>query len=177
MFKYKGSNQSIITAVEVSNKLLSEGNLYRSIENKVRFDMSTATGEYISKRIKAFRNVPTDVIVYKPWYRWSRAIGYFTPSKPHNINLNYYKQNRPIDSIAATLIHELVHMVDNADAIHSYGHGSNSNKGKANTAPYWIGNMAMGLIGKPGSDYNNIEMSSYKLSLKERLYSFFRRLF
>ena len=76
---------------------------------------------------------------YKSKNPWSSAYGYYNPTKPNFIYLNTRKLNRTNASICATLIHEMVHFLDN-NSDFSFGHGSNNPKGKQNTAPYWIDN-------------------------------------
>ena len=178
MFVYKGSNKKLIEATSKANRLLLTDEFYMAIKNKsTDFDMSTASPEYISEFIwKNKEDVTCNVKTYSK--RFTKALAYFTRSRPNDININTYKLNRSMGSIVATLIHEYVHMVDHVDKKHSFGHGSNSRKGKQNTAPYWIDNVAQGMIdGKP--DFNNNESSKivYKRSVWSRVKRFFRRLF
>jgi hypothetical protein len=153
----------VSTAVDEANSIHSAGQIYRLIGEHRAYDMSTALPEYISIKLCNFiMNNDINIKIYKPKWRWSKAYGYFSPANPHDINLNYYKLNRSVSSIVGTLYHEATHQCDNEDKIHSYGHGDNSPKGKANTAPYFIGNVASGLF-KTNYDMNNTQDSTYKL--------------
>ena len=179
MFHLSGSkrNQNLETAIDQANKLLNEGHLYREINNKVTFDMSTAKADHISKQMMKFRAKEVEVKIYKPLWRWSKAYGYFSYKHPYDINLNYYKLNRSVASFVGTLVHEYIHMVDNLDEKHSYGHGNNSAVGKENTAPYWIGNLAGSMAAKIEPQYTSNENHRYVTSVWSRVKRFLSRLF
>ena len=102
----------------------------------------------------------------------------FKKSDPNSIYINTAKLDRSLGSVVATLLHEFIHMVDNYDTLHSYGHGDNSARGKQNTAPYWIDNLAQHHAGDD-IDFNNNESSKivYRRSMWSMVKSFFRGLF
>ena len=165
MFKYIGTNKKVVEAVKLANQLNDNHAFFDGIKES-KFDMSSASGSYIAREYVNF-NQDINVKVYYPKWKWSKALGYFSPSHPLDINLNGYKLGRSIDSIVGTLVHEKVHMVDNMDTLHSYGHGSNDPSGKANTAPYWIGNFAKSIIGEV--NFNNTENSTYRIPWWKRI--------
>jgi len=85
-----------------------------------------------------FKFVSVDI--YYPKWRWSKAIGYTVGDRV--IYINGYKIPFLDDAdILELLTHELVHILDAEDKVHSFGHGNNKPQGKENTAPYWIGSF------------------------------------
>tara|TARA_R110000868_G_C10972548_1_gene770456 strand:+ start:34171 stop:34713 length:543 start_codon:yes stop_codon:yes gene_type:complete len=180
MFYYNGNNFKIQKCVELANTLVrNEESIYTVVKNK-SFDMSTATGKHIAQQLKdSLVNEKTiEIVIYKPFYRWSKALGYFDRTQPNKIFLNYYRLNRAPSSIVATIIHEWVHFVDGNDDQHSFGHGDNNRLGKENTAPYFIGNLASKLI-SGNSNYNNTENQAIKTytPFYKKVFRFFKRIF
>ncbi len=162
------TNKNVLRWIEKANKVLSNPEFYMKIRSKSGFDMSTASGADIADTMKLMVGIKT--LTVKTYYkRYSRANAYFEPWNPSYIYINTAKTNRSDGSGAATVVHEWVHMVDKFDGIHSYGHGDNSSKGKQNTAPYWIDNVAQAIIDEH-FNYNNNESSTIKY--KRRWYSY-----
>jgi hypothetical protein len=169
MFIYIGNNQKVKEAtIKANDIVMNNGEFEQIIKKNKAFDMAIPediTGEVVlgsMRGVLAERDV--FIKIYYPWYRFSRALGYFTTNRPFDINLNGYKLKRSEESVVATLVHELVHMSDNLDQYLSYGHGAGRNannpKGKSGTAPYWIGNLAASLYGD--DDVDILENSTYK---------------
>ena len=129
-------------------------NFLDKISEHKGFDMSDAGTDYIADRIMKFRqaDLKMKVVIYESLNPFSRAYGYYTKSRPYDVNINSRKLGgRSTESIVNTLVHELIHAIDGLDVKHSYGHGSNSREGKQNTAPYWIGNLAAKIYSKSES--------------------------
>ena len=106
-------------------------------------------GEIIAMMQRLIREECITYEVYKPWWIFSRAIGYFDPAEPFTIHVNFYKLRKmSVHNVVANIVHEFVHVADHQDDKHYFGHGSNYRKGKENTAPYWIGNLAYELSQK-----------------------------
>lgn len=163
MFVYDGNYMLVKKAVSVANSGLLLDSVKDQIINHSGFDMSTADPVYLANNYATFLiGIDVKVVVYKPYWRWSKALGYFDPSKPSTIHLNAYKLKRSLASVVGTFYHEVAHMCDNADKYHSYGHGDNNPKGKQNTFPYAVGNMAMGFASGIAIDYNNTENNKYR---------------
>lgn len=142
MFIYDGNKANVLEACRVANQKDTWDLLRDNLLLKESFDMSTLSPILVYEDIRSFWiENDIEIKVYYPKWRWSKAIGYFTPSRPLDININGYKLNRSIDSIVGNFYHELVHLSDNANEFHSYGHGSNNPSGKMNTSPYFIGNV------------------------------------
>jgi hypothetical protein len=148
MFKYKGSNASIMCAVEEANDLIISKEFLTPILDKESFDMADCDGVIIAQLIDLFASGmfgDLTVKTYKSKNPWSKAYGYFNPSKPDQIYLNTRNLNRPIASIIASLVHEMLHFLD-SKSVFSFGHGDNSSTGKGETAPYWIDNLAENIL-------------------------------
>jgi hypothetical protein len=145
---YTGSILKIIDGVKKANELLEDDNFYEAIKEKQIFDFSNATGEEIAAslkkcqlqlQVKSFKKVLT------------KELGYEDPNDPTSIHINVAgnKLNRTIGSIAGTFIHEAVHAADSDDEQLDYHHNGNKAAGNSNTAPYWIGNLAVQMIDHP----------------------------
>ena len=163
MFKLVGRNTSkkVSEAIQVANSSAYKVKLKNNLNLIKSYDMSTAKPDYIHRKIFAvLENDDIYVKIYYPRWKYSKAIGYFSPSNPRDINMNGYKLNRSKSQIVGTLYHELVHMADNVDMIKSYGHGDNSPKGKSNTAPYLIGSKAASCVDI--SDYETKDIHTYR---------------
>jgi len=175
MFKYEGSHQGTRKALFWVNSGDFIDELKDLIKATKPFDMCTADNEYIAQTIKSFVIQTTITISeYKPRWRWSKAIGYYSYKNPTTINLNIYKQDRSISSITNTLIHEAIHMADYFDRHHSFGHGDNSPKGKQNTAPYAIGSLAASIVDGRVIDFNDNE--NYKIKERDNKWNYLTSL-
>lgn len=145
----KKTNTNLDWAVNFCNDVLFNSDemfqeFLSAIEEKKSFDMATANADYIVKKIIFFKNGShqMNVKLYRSRNPWSKAYGYYTPSRPFDININTRKMNRSVESFIGTLVHEMIHAIDGLDMIHNFGHGDNSSAGKQDTAPYFIGNLA-----------------------------------
>jgi len=176
MFKYKGNLSAIKDAVIKAHNKEVQVDLSIAIR-KEQFDMSTASSIYLANNLIEFIEF-NDINVKIYYKRFSRAVAYFTPSRPRDININGSKLSRTQGSIVATLYHEAAHMFDDWDTVHSFGHGDNSSIGKQNTFPYKVGNLVHGIVDESlidmNGEYSNIE---YKRSAWNIVRRFFRRWF
>ena len=84
------------------------------------------------------------VKLWRPWNPWTRATAYTDGTKSIYINSRKIYRYSPgskknIASLAGTLAHEYVHVLD---AFHSWNfdHGDNYSDGKEKSAPYLVGN-------------------------------------
>ena len=173
MFEYDGNINKLIEATKIANDILMDENFYQKISEKGSFDMATCTPRVISDYIKTHRNTLTcNVKTYRRSF--SRALAYYTSSRPNDININTAKINRSTGSIVATYIHEYIHMIDDIVDDHYFGHGDNKRKGKLNTAPYWIDNLSQSIV-TGVTDFKNSESSNivYKRSFFSIISSLF----
>ena len=87
-----------------------------------------------------------EVRFYKPRWPWSAALAYVQGNNPKTIYINERKLNRSEASIAATIAHEYIHVLDNYTP-ESFGHGDNYASGKDNSAPYYFGQVVEEVYG------------------------------
>jgi len=145
MFKVSGKykNEKVEAAINIANSDVFKQVLVKKLREVSSYDMTDAKPDYIHRKLWALlNNENVNVIIYYPRNRWSKALAYFTSSKPNDININGYMLNRSVNSIVGTFYHEVTHLVDNRDMIYDYGHADNSSNGKGETAPYKIGTLA-----------------------------------
>ncbi|QEC79992.1 hypothetical protein [Mucilaginibacter ginsenosidivorax] len=147
---YNGSIQILIDGVAEANKLLADGAFYQAIAAKPGFYFTTATGAQVAASMQNC-NLQLSVKTFKKYF--TRELGYEDPNDPTSIHINIAgnKLNRSLGSITGTFIHESVHAADSDDQALDYPHDGNSSAGNEDTAPYWIGNLAVQLVDQPGS--------------------------
>ena len=113
------------------------------------YDFDAEDGEVDGKDIlKAFRNCNWDtrLKLYKPLWPWSKVNGYYKPDRDFEvIYLNSRRfAKRTYKDCAVTILHEIVHLVDNYDGTYRrYGHGDNSSFGKMESAPWKISKIVI----------------------------------
>lgn len=157
MFFTQSNNNRLFQAIEKANNILFDEVFLGFINNKGSFDMATCSSSHIAQLIIVYRELEQmEIVGYHK--KLSRALAYFDKRYPNKIFINTAKINRSLGSIVATYIHEYIHLLDNIDKTHYFGHGDNKRKGKENTAPYWIDNLAQSLIDGI-EDFNNTESS------------------
>lgn len=173
MIEYEGNITKLIKAKEIANEILMDENFYQKIIEKQSFDMATCPPQIVADYIKTHRQtLCCNVKTYKK--RFSRALAYYTPSRPTDININTAKINRTTGSIVATFIHEYIHMIDDIIEENYFGHGDNKRAGKLNTAPYWIDNLSQSIV-TGVTNFKNSESSN--IVYKRSFFSRIRRLF
>ncbi len=132
-------------AVDLALEIFQNDDFYRQISNHDKFDQSDLSPSEIAELLRDFE-IPVNVEGFYPrWFerlRYRKTLAYAVGG---NVYFNLRKINRSDASLAATLVHETIHVVDNYNE-GSFGHGSNSAEGKDNTAPYWIGNLAFKIL-------------------------------
>lgn len=141
-------NAIVKKAVDQSNDLFASEDFYNIIRQKDKFDLSTATPQQVANILKASSLAFTVELFYPNFltFRYRKTLAYTDSRYPNRLFLNFKKLNRSSESIAATVIHESIHAVDDSEEQYTFGHGNNSPVGKDNTAPYWIGNLAYKLL-------------------------------
>jgi hypothetical protein len=138
-------------AIGLANTVTSLDAFYNRIASKKepfdpRFTSDGATPSIIAEIL---RKSPVTITVHigKPKNRFSRALGWTYPGDPQNVYLNVRRLDRAPDDIARTLVHEWVHATDDIHPL-NFHHGNNNWKGKGNTAPYWIDELAGQFLAK-----------------------------
>lgn len=140
---YSENNELIRKAVEKANFVLENQNFHQELLSaQNNFDHSNVNGEVISDLIKATK-IEATVEIYTSKWPWSRVNGYTVDDGKNKIFLNNRKLNGALDELdlAATLVHEFIHLVDFENDNFFFGHEGNTSNGKDNTAPYWIDSL------------------------------------
>jgi hypothetical protein len=140
MFKYDGNNEKLIKACKLANDKDLANHIYKNILEAPNYDYSNAPNTYIAKKFNDFyRESIVTIKVYYPKYRWSKAMGYYSPSNPRVININGYKiKSMSIEQLVSLKWHEKSHAWNASDEKYNVGHGSNDKRGKENTMMYSV---------------------------------------
>lgn len=146
---FNDENLNIQQAVQMANSILKNEDFYEKIRQISKFDLSTAT-PYVIADLIANSNLEFKIELFYPsgWkaMKYRKTFAYTDGNYPNTLFLNLKKLDREIEDIAATIIHEGIHALDNECINYTFGHGNNSSIGKDNTAPYWIGNLAYQIL-------------------------------
>ncbi len=142
---FNGSNSNVKVAIEMANSILLNPKFYQKIRAKSKFDLSTASPQIIANLIQG-SSLEFEVDLFYPsgWraIKYGKTFAYTDHQYPNTLFLNLKKLKRNPENITATIIHESIHALDHECSEYTFGHGNNSAKGKGDTAPYWIGNLA-----------------------------------
>jgi len=142
-------DRRVVDGVALANRLLKDERFISHIASHYTFDMCdmspSALIAYIQRHLES--NV-IEVGTFKPFNPWSRAMAMFNPSEPDDVFISSRKlQRHPVKldqdaSIAGSIWHEIIHLINNKLAMFTIGHGNNNPEGKQWTAPYQIGREA-----------------------------------
>jgi hypothetical protein len=143
-------NISIVkVAIDKSLELLKNPSFYSAISAQSKFDLSTASPKIISDLILN-STLEFKVEIFYPSVlqalKYRKTFAFTDGRFPNTLFLNFKKLDRASEDIAATIIHESIHALDDSENNYTFGHGNNSPVGKENTAPYWIGNLAFKML-------------------------------
>lgn len=145
---FNGEEIVILQAVLEANAILQNPEFYEIVAQHDQFDMANISPALISGLMKA-STLEFKIRVFRPtiftFIKYYKTYAYTDGDYPDTLFLNANKLNRQSAEIAATIIHESVHAI-NDTTTYEFGHGDNSSAGKENTAPYWIGNLAYQLL-------------------------------
>jgi len=137
------------SATNKSNELLKMEEFYKAISDHPNFDLSNASPKIIAELLNN-SDLEFKVEIFYPnafqSIKYRKTFAYTDSRFPNTLFLNFKKLDREIEDIAATIIHESIHALDDAEENYTFGHGNNSPRGKDNTAPYWIGNLAYRML-------------------------------
>ena len=148
MIYTKSTDRRIINA---TNKVITLFNdvAFLDYMKSIEIDMADVSSTKVAELTLGWMKIENiGVTTFRPCYRWSKAIAKFDRRRPDIVQLNSRKLNRNWDkdineaSIAGSIVHEIIHLVDNKFKDFSFGHAGNSSKGKENTAPYRWGREA-----------------------------------
>ena len=130
-FTYKSSLSIIKSTSECANKVISSPQFSDQMLAKKSFDSSEDSGEIVYNKMI---NHVAVIRSYKPTNPFSKVLATTYKSNRVDLYLNMRKK-RSVHEWSGTACHELSHLV-------GYSHGDNSNVGKENTVPYWVGSLA-----------------------------------
>lgn len=139
---YNGKNSKVLDCVDFINDLLKEDLFFDSIDKSHSFTHTEYEPQAISQLIKNDDN-KIFIKLYKSKNPFTKANAYVSPNYKNTLFLNTRKLWRKEEDMINTIVHECVHVVDYSEnGKIDFGHGDNYSKGKDNSAPYWIGNLA-----------------------------------
>ena len=139
---YKGNLKKIKVAVDYANAMLRDPKFYECIKSQDQFDMADTAPATIADMIyKAEIHMRVVMYISSP-----RVHGYDDPFNSDLIHINVFRNDWTISGIVNTIIHQIVHAVNEINPPFRFGHGDKCSEGKQNTAPYWIANCAEELI-------------------------------
>lgn len=140
MFRYLGDNKKLKEAAALANDYEILDHIRNEIAQAPKYDYSDVDNHYIAKEyFKYMRIVWLNIKVYYPKYRWSKAMGYFSPNEPTVININGYMIDKmQLEQLVSLFYHESAHSWNESDASCNVHHGNNSAIGKENTMMYSI---------------------------------------
>jgi hypothetical protein len=146
---FNDEHKNVQQAVQMANLVLANDDFYARIRQVTKFDLSTAAPAIIADLIKNSRlDFKVELFYPSGWraIKYRKTFAYTDEIYLNTLFLNLRKLDREIEDIAATIIHESIHALDDECLEYTFGHGNNSSKGKDNTAPYWIGNLAYQIL-------------------------------
>lgn len=136
-------------AVDKANELLKKIEFYKAISDHSNFELSTASPKIVADLLEQ-SILDLKVEIFYPnillAIKYRKTFAFTDERCPNTLFLNFKKLDREIEDIAATIIHEIIHVIDDNEEVYTFGHGNNSPNGKNNTAPYWIGNLAYRIL-------------------------------
>ncbi len=158
---YKGQIKKVREAVDRANALLSDDRFYGAISDQGTFDIADAPAGVIARLIRT-----TEMDVRLITYIGSpRVHGYDDRDNPDLIHLNIFRADWTLGGIVNTIIHQIVHAVNDLHREYNFSHGDRTVEGKQNTAPFWIGNHAEACIDSGGSFVHGMVHDTYPESL------------
>lgn len=144
---YKGKIKKVREAAERANALLADDSFYRAIAERGTFDMADVPAARVAALIR-----DTDLEMRVITYIGSpRVHGYDDRDNPDLIHLNIFRADWTLSGIVNTMMHQMVHAVNDLHRAYNFSHGDRTVEGKQFTAPFWIGNFAEECVDACGS--------------------------
>lgn len=145
MFAYKGNNSIIKKSVSMANDGSLLNHVCKEIKKQGTYDMSNYPPEKIHSDYFMFM-MGTTIEVKEYRNRFTRAMGYFTKSRPNEINVNMSKHWNNVRMVSL-FYHESGHSFDFFYPDYSIHHGYNNPKGKENTFQYSLNRYVYDFFG------------------------------
>lgn len=128
-------------AASIAQALLRNEEFLREIARQASFDQTSLTPAEVAERMQS-SDAKLVVVAERIGRRRTRAVAAEDARRPGFVVLSERKLDRTVPSIVNSIVHEAVHCVDRAADDAEFGHDSNNARGKSNTAPYFIGDLA-----------------------------------
>jgi hypothetical protein len=146
---FDDEDPSVQQATQMANSIFTNEEFYKRIRQETKFDLSTAKPAVIAELIlNSSLEFKVELFYPSGWraIKYRKTFAYTDGNYPNTLFLNLRKIDRELEDIAATIVHESIHALDDECLEYTFGHGNNSSIGKDNTAPYWIGNLAYQIL-------------------------------
>jgi hypothetical protein len=151
---YTGEAQNLRKAAAFANELAGTEEFWRQIREKPKFDYTSLTSAQIEQRLRG-AGTELKIKMWRPGnpaqrFTYRNTVAFVDHAHPHHLFYHEKFIGNSVDELVHTFVHEYVHDVDyhsDGSALIDMGHGSNNPKGKEESAPYWIGNLAQRLYG------------------------------
>lgn len=144
MICIKTKNKKVIKAAKDVAFLLEDERFYYAIRD-AKFKGTESSSKDIVKYIKAVLNLE-DVVVttYCKW--WANELAVYKSRYPNRVGINACKLRRSHESICGSIVHEIVHLVDEFIEDAEFGHSHRATAGRKETVPYLVGKIAKEII-------------------------------
>lgn len=157
-FKYSQLSKSLITASIWVNDFFKSEFLKQALKDEIghyKFDMAdiNANDFVIIFHDTIIKFIPVVHIEVK-WSWYKSVYAWVNSGQRDTIFLNSRNVKRSVPSLAGTLAHEFIHVLD-AYSPKTFGHGDNRPEGKEMTLPYWIGKKCKEYVEMKIKENNN----------------------
>lgn len=134
-------DQRIKEAVHLANLYFQSEEFKKDILTVNEYSNSNASPEKILHLFETFAKIRSvEVVCTYFGIFWRKVLGKTIGNGKAYVNS--LGLNRPLWQVAATVVHEVSHVVDEYFPEYEFGHGSNSPNGKSMTFPYFIDEKA-----------------------------------
>ncbi len=158
------NDKRLEAAVDLANSYFASRDFQADVISINKFDHANVSPDEILRLFNMF-NYAIEVKCTYFGFFFKKVLGR-TVGDGH-VYLNSSRINRTIWSLGATIVHEASHVVDEFYKDASFGHGSNSNKGKNKTFPYFIGDKAENWIKLEVLKKESNRLAIKKIALRE----------
>jgi|GEM_PF-1755944 hypothetical protein len=145
---YEGDNAKLRAAAAYVNVLAANESFWKEIREKDSFTHTELSPVQIAHRIRS-GSTTMNVRVWSPnllqQFTYRNTVAFTDPGAPQVLFYHDKFLGNDIAEMVNTLTHEYIHDIDghsDGSPMTDMGHGDNSPKGKENSAPYWIGDLA-----------------------------------
>lgn len=140
----KSTNKRIEVICSQINALYAKADFWKDVMRHTElFYLANISGMTLYELFNSSK-IEVNIMVFKSKNPFTKSNGYTSPNDPNSVFLNSRKFNRSDASIAATIVHETVHCLDNStDPRYYFGHGDNyDSPEKDGCAPQFLADLA-----------------------------------